>query len=105
MTVCRAVAWRLIDRNRLRRHRKPPPQNVAMGFAGEPVPPRIGRGAAVSRNSQRLRAAAASPSARSQLPKRMYAETQEREVRRAYAGTLMSAAGRVSRAWPVHTVA
>jgi 3-oxoadipate enol-lactonase len=47
------------------------PQNVAMGFAGEPVPPRIGSGAAVSRKSQRSRAAAASASAsRSQLSKR-----------------------------------
>jgi hypothetical protein len=47
------------------------PQNVAMGFAGEPVPPRIGSGAAVSRKSQRLRSAAASASAsRSQLSNR-----------------------------------
>jgi hypothetical protein len=36
------------------------PQNVAIGLSGEPVPPRMGIGAAVSRNSHRLRAAAAS---------------------------------------------
>ena len=30
------------------------PQNVTMGLAGEPVPPRIGSGAAVKRKSQRL---------------------------------------------------
>ena len=47
------------------------PQNVAMEFAGEPVLPRIGGGAAVSRKSQRCRAAPASASAsRSQLSKR-----------------------------------
>ena len=41
--------------------------NVAIGFIGDPVPP-FGGGAAVSRNSQRLRAAAASLRAsRSQL--------------------------------------
>ncbi len=34
-----------------------------MGLSGEPVPPRIGNGAAVSMNSQRLRDAAASASA------------------------------------------
>ena len=46
-------------------------QNVPIGFAGEPVPPRMGSGAAVSRNSHRFRAAAASPSAsRLQLSKR-----------------------------------
>ena len=46
-------------------------QNIARGFKGEPVPPRIGSGAAVSRNSHRLRAAAASARAsRSQLSNR-----------------------------------
>ena len=50
--------------------RSPAPnsQNTAIGFSGDPVPPRIGSGAAISMNSQRLRSAAASPSAsRSQL--------------------------------------
>src|SRR5438309_6335844 len=43
-------------------------QNVAIGLSGDPVPPLIGSGAAVTRNSQRLRAAAASLRAsRSQL--------------------------------------
>src|SRR5437667_4669577 len=43
-------------------------QNVAIGLSGDPVPPLMGSGAAVSRNSQRLRAAAASLRAsRSQL--------------------------------------
>src|SRR5262249_56903608 len=43
-------------------------QNVAIGLSGDPVPPLIGSGAAVKRNSQRLRAAAASLNAsRSQL--------------------------------------
>ena len=32
-----------------------PRQNVAIGFSGNPVPPSIGTGAAVSRNSQRFR--------------------------------------------------
>ena len=41
-----------------------PRQNVAIGLSGDPVPPRIGNGAAVSRNSHRLRDAAASASAR-----------------------------------------
>ena len=34
-------------------------QNVAIGLSGDPVPPGIGSGAAVSRNSHRLRDAAA----------------------------------------------
>ena len=43
-------------------------QNVAIGFIGDPVPPLIGNGAAVSKNSHRFRAAAASLRAsRSQL--------------------------------------
>src|SRR5262249_62187147 len=46
-------------------------QNEAIGLSGEPVPPVNGIGAAVSRNSQRLRFAAASLKAsRSQLSKR-----------------------------------
>src|SRR5262245_66264320 len=45
-------------------------QNVAIGLSGEPVPPVNGIGAAVSRNSQRLRFAAASlKGSRSQLSK------------------------------------
>ena len=39
------------------------PQNIAIGFTGEPVPFGIGNGATVSMNSQRLRVAAASRSA------------------------------------------
>src|SRR5437879_3549148 len=43
-------------------------QNVAIGFIGDPVPPRIGSGAAVNKNSHRLRtAAAALRASRSQL--------------------------------------
>lgn len=45
-------------------------QNVAIGFTGEPVPPRIASGATVSRNSHRFRFCAASASAsRSTLSK------------------------------------
>ena len=45
-------------------------QNVAIGFNGDPVPPFTGIGAALTRNIQRFRFAAASPSAsRSQLSK------------------------------------
>jgi AraC-like DNA-binding protein len=45
-------------------------QNVAIGFNGDPVPPFTGIGAALTRNAQRFRFAAASPSAsRSHLSK------------------------------------
>ena len=56
-------------------------QNVAIGLTGEPVPPRIGSGATVSRNSHRFRAAAASASAsRSQLSNRCTPERHQRKV-------------------------
>lgn len=45
-------------------------QNVAMGFAGEPVPSGMARRAAVSRKSHRLRAAASARASRSQLSNR-----------------------------------
>ena len=46
----------------------PKSQKTAIGFNGEPVPPRIGSGAAIKRNSHRSLSAAASASAsRSQL--------------------------------------
>jgi hypothetical protein len=74
ITVCRKQRPKRRIVGIVHRNRKPDssaPQNVAMGFAGEPVPPRMGSGAAVSRKSQRLRAAAAAASAsRSQLSKR-----------------------------------